>query len=83
MSFRKIFDAHDWNTLEQEIYAVTEAEVAAVLKKDKVSLDDFKILISPAAKPFLEEMAQRSHELTKKRFGNTIQMYLPMYLSNE
>ena len=83
MAFRNTFEQYDWDTLEHEIYAVTEAEVAAVLKKERISLDDFKTLISPAAKPFLEEMAQRSHQLTKKRFGNTIQMYLPMYLSNE
>jgi len=40
-------------------------------------------LISPAAKPYLEQMAQLSSQLTKKRFGNTIQMYAPLYLSNE
>ena len=83
MSFKQTFDQYDWDTLEKEIYEVTSEEVAAVLQKDKISLEDFKTLISPAAKPFLEEMAQRSHALTKKRFGNTIQMYIPMYLSNE
>ena len=40
-------------------------------------------LISPVAKDYLEEMAQLSSKLTKKRFGNTIQLYIPMYLSNE
>ena len=40
-------------------------------------------MISPAAKGFLEEMAQKSMELTQKRFGKTMQMYAPMYLSNE
>lgn len=83
MSFKQTFDLHDWDTLEQEIYNFTSKDVAAVLRKTKIELDDFKVLISPAAKPFLEEMAQRSHALTKKRFGNTIQMYIPMYLSNE
>jgi 2-iminoacetate synthase len=39
-------------------------------------------LISPAA-TYLEEMAQLTHELTKKRFGKTIQMYAPLYVSNE
>ena len=83
MSFKQTFDQYDWDTLEKEIYEVTSEEVASVLLKDKIALEDFKALISPAAKPFLEEMAQRSHALTKKRFGNTIQMYIPMYLSNE
>ncbi|HXC07084.1 MAG TPA: 2-iminoacetate synthase ThiH, partial [Bacteroidia bacterium] len=44
---------------------------------------DFMALISPAASPFLEEMAVKSRELTLKRFGRTIQLYAPLYLSNE
>ncbi|MEP1489042.1 MAG: 2-iminoacetate synthase ThiH [Algibacter sp.] len=83
MSFKNTFDTYDWDTLEQEIYAYTSHDVRQILDKEKINLEDFKALISPAAKPFLEEMAQRSNALTKKRFGNTIQMYVPMYLSNE
>jgi 2-iminoacetate synthase len=83
MSFKNTFDLYDWDTLEKDIYSFTNADVKAVLRKEKMDISDFKVLISPAAKPFLEEMAQRSHALTKKRFGNTIQMYIPMYLSNE
>ncbi|WP_405247113.1 2-iminoacetate synthase ThiH [Cellulophaga sp. Asnod2-G02] len=83
MSFKTTFEQYDWDTLENEIYAVTTAEVAQILQKEKIGLEDFKALISPAAKPFLEQMAQRSNQLTKKRFGNTMQMYIPMYLSNE
>ncbi len=82
-NFKDTFDSYDWDSLEKEIYAFTEADVRQVLAKDKISLTDFKALISPAAKPFIEQMAQRSQALTKKRFGNTIQMYIPMYLSNE
>jgi len=40
-------------------------------------------MTSPAAENYLEEMAQLSHQLTQKRFGKTIQLYAPMYLSNE
>ncbi len=83
MSFKNTFNNYNWNTLEREIYQVSTKEVAAVLEKEKISLNDFKTLISPAAKPFIESMARRSNSLTKKRFGNTIQMYIPMYLSNE
>ncbi|MCK0126322.1 2-iminoacetate synthase ThiH [Gelidibacter sp. F2691] len=82
-SFRTVFDTYDWSTIDNEIYSFSSQDVQNVLAKDKLTLEDFKVLISPAAKPFIEHMAQRSHELTKKRFGNTIQMYLPMYLSNE
>lgn len=82
-NFINIFENEQWEALEQEIYGCTEAQVRAVLDQEKISLADFKVLISPAAKPFLEEMAQRSHSTTKKRFGNTMQMYIPLYLSNE
>src|SRR5205823_13043046 len=54
-----------------------------ILKSGDLLLEDFKALISPAAGFFLEEMALLSQELTQKRFGKTIQMYVPMYLSNE
>ncbi len=82
-NFKNIFELYNWDTLEKEIYNVSSNDVQQVLLKDKMTLEDFKVLISPAAKPFVEQMAQRSNALTKKRFGNTIQMYLPMYLSNE
>lgn len=82
-NFKDTFDLYDWNSLEQDIYTYSSADVERVLAKEKITLEDFKILISPAAKGFLEEMAQRSNSITKKRFGNTIQMYIPMYLSNE
>ncbi|NMM47731.1 2-iminoacetate synthase ThiH [Marinigracilibium pacificum] len=82
-SFKDTFDQYNWDSLKNEIYSFTESDVRVVLTKNKITLDDFKILISPAARPYLEEMAQRSNQITKKRFGNTIQMYIPMYLSNE
>ncbi|TNJ47091.1 2-iminoacetate synthase ThiH [Tamlana fucoidanivorans] len=82
-NFKDTFNQYNWDDLEREIYAFTSADVERVLAKQKITLDDFKVLISPAAKPFIEQMAQRSNAITKKRFGNTIQMYIPMYLSNE
>ena len=82
-TFATVFERYDWETIQNKIYATTEQEVRNALAKTKRNLEDFLVLISPAAKPFLEEMAQQSHQLTKKRFGKTIQMYAPMYLSNE
>ncbi|GAA3590909.1 2-iminoacetate synthase ThiH [Flavivirga amylovorans] len=83
MSFKHTFETYNWDALEKEIYEVTAQDVENVLLKEKIELEDFKTLISPAAKPYIEQMAQRSNAITKKRFGNTIQMYIPMYLSNE
>jgi 2-iminoacetate synthase len=82
-TFKSVFENYDWNTVQTKIYQTTLQEVERALAKDKRNLDDFLALISPAAQPYLEQMAQMSHTLTKKRFGKTIQMYAPMYLSNE
>ena len=53
------------------------------LRKDKLSLADFAALISPAAGGVLETLAQRSQALTQQRFGKTIRLFAPLYLSNE
>jgi len=83
MSFQQLFDQHNWEEVEQRIYASTDNDVRRALSKTKRDLNDFAALISPAAAPYLEQMAQMSHALTQKRFGKTIQLYAPMYLSNE
>lgn len=82
MQFREILQKHDWQSLTAEIYSKTETEVRAALDKKQRNLEDFKALLSPAAAPFLEEMAQISRRLTQKRFGKTILLYIPLYLSN-
>ncbi len=53
------------------------------LRKPKRNLEDFLALLSPQASPYLEEMAQISHKITQERFGKTIQLFAPMYVSNE
>lgn len=82
-TFQDVFDTLDWEDVRQSIYAKTAEDVRRALDSDACDLEDFKALISPAAAPFLEEMALRSRELTLQRFGNVMQMYVPMYLSNE
>jgi 2-iminoacetate synthase len=83
MSFRPVFEAHPWEAVKASIYAKTAADVVLALAAPRRTLEDFKALVSPAAVPFLEEMAQRSRHLTQQRFGNTMQLYAPLYLSNE
>ena len=80
-----MFDGkHSWETISESIYSKNSEDVlAALAKENTLTLEDFKALISPAAAPFLELMAQKSAAITRKRFGNTIQMYVPLYLSNE
>ncbi|AHJ99564.1 2-iminoacetate synthase ThiH [Hymenobacter swuensis] len=83
MSFRPIFDAHRWDEVKASIYAKTAADVERALAAPRRTLDDFKALISPAAAPYLEPMARLSRQLTERRFGRTMQLYVPLYLSNE
>lgn len=84
MSFKTIFDKYNWDQSLESIYSKKEADVESALgKKGKRNIEDFKALISPAAAPYLEQMAQLSCDITQKRFGKVIQMYIPMYLSNE
>ena len=81
--FKELFDTYNWDEVKQSIYSKSKLDVERALGREKRTLEDFKALISPAAESYLEEMAQMSHQLTQKRFGKTIQMYIPMYLSNE
>ena len=81
--FTAIFDQYNWDDIRDSILAKTAADVTLALNKKQRTLEDFKALISPAAAAFLEEMAQLSHDITLKRFGKTVQMYVPLYLSNE
>lgn len=82
-TFKTTFDTYNWDETLQSIFSKTTADVVRALGNSKRDLEDFKALISPAARPYLEQMAQLSQSLTQKRFGNTMQMYAPMYLSNE
>lgn len=83
MSFETLFNNHRWDEVKSSIYAKNGRDVEAALSKPRRELEDFMALISPAAAPYLEQMARLSHQLTLKRFGRVIQMYAPLYLSNE
>jgi 2-iminoacetate synthase len=81
--FSKIFNSQSWEEVRTSIYAKTQEDVRIVLNKNKPDLEDFKALLSPAAELLLEQMAQKAQDKTQKRFGKTIQLFAPMYLSNE
>lgn len=81
--FNAIFEHYNWDETKASIQAKTSDDVRKALLQEKCSLEDFKALISPAAAPFLEEMALKSKRLTQQRFGKTINLYIPIYLSNE
>ena len=82
MSFVEQFKQLNWHDISMSIYAKTAQDVEVALSKPKRNLEDFKALISPAAEPYLEQMAQLSYSATRNRFGNTMSLYIPLYLSN-
>lgn len=83
MDFQTIFDNYNWEQISLDIANKTSKDVEHALVKDKLDPEDFKALISPAGLNYLEPMARRSQQLTLQRFGKTIQLYTPLYLSNE
>jgi 2-iminoacetate synthase len=84
MNFVDVWRQHDFAAVGKAITASTAADVERALARAGrgVDLDDFRALLSPAAAPYLEEMAQASHRLTVERFGKTMQLFAPLYLSN-
>lgn len=82
-SFNELFYSYDWAITRDSIYAKTAGDVERALASRRRTVEDFKALISPSALAYLEPMAQLSQQLTHQRFGKTIQMYVPLYLSNE
>ncbi len=60
----------------------TAKDVKAALEHENSTIEDFKALLSPAAEPFLEQMAQRARLETSKHFGNTVYMFTPLYIAN-
>ena len=60
----------------------TAKDVRAALEHETCTIEDFKALISPAAEPFLEQMAERARRETSKHFGNTVYLFTPLYIAN-
>lgn len=82
-TFKDLFDTYCWEETSKSIYQKTALDVERALQNHKRTLEDFKALVSPAAAPYLEQMARLSQQLTMKRFGKVMQLYVPLYLSNE
>ncbi len=85
--FADIIDQYDWDETIRMVKDATDADVRRVLAKARrnakpLTPDEFGVLISKAADPYLEEMAQLAHHFTLERFGRTISLYIPMYVSN-
>ncbi|WP_294159709.1 2-iminoacetate synthase ThiH [uncultured Selenomonas sp.] len=68
------------NAYQPETY--TAIDVRRALDHERVTIEDVKALLSPAAKPFLEEMAARAQRETSRHFGNTVYLFTPLYIAN-
>jgi len=82
-SFSDFLAGVDRKKLKDAIDRVRPEDVAEALSKDRFGDRDAVALFSPAASEFLEPIARRSAAVTERRFGKVIQLYAPLYLSNE
>ena len=80
--FSEVLEKTGWDDTTACIMAKTAADVEIALSKPHLDLEDFMALVSPAAAPYLEQMAALSRMHTLSRFGKTISMYVPMYITN-
>lgn len=82
MEFKELISTYNWEDIQESIYSKTARDVETALRREKRTIDDFMALVSPAARPYLEQMALLSRKYTQQRFGKTIQFYVPLYLTN-
>ena len=80
--FSDELDKISWDETTARIMGKTDADVRRALSKEHCDVDDFMALISPAATPYLETMAHLSRKYTEERFGRTISMFIPLYITN-
>ena len=84
MAFSKVFPTLPLQILIHRSMDANEAQVQAILARGQArSLEEFAVLLSPAAEPHLERMAAISQRVTQRHFGRTIRLFAPIYLSNE
>jgi 2-iminoacetate synthase len=71
-----------FDTLQEDITKYAAVDVEQALKAAHLDHAGLAALLSPAAEPYLDIMAARSAQITAQRFGKTIQIYAPVYLSS-
>ena len=67
---------------ESDFDSFSSEDVLKAISNDKISLDDFKALLSPAAAPFLEDMARVAKSVKERYFGKNIYLFTPLYIAN-
>ena len=90
MAYQEGMDIVPGNIIDQVLAAresydetkYTAADVIRALSKDVLTPEDFAALLSPAAQPYVEQMAARAQQETRKHFGNSVMMFTPCYIAN-
>ncbi|MDI9358580.1 MAG: 2-iminoacetate synthase ThiH [Phycisphaerales bacterium] len=80
--FTAIYESYSFKDVQTQIQAITNREIERALMCNNRNLNDFQALVSPAALPYLNDMAALSQASTLKKFGKTVQLFAPLYLSN-
>ncbi len=73
----------DVASLRRLVDSATSADVDRALGRAHPGLDDFAVLLSPVAAGRLEDLARAAQRITRARFGATVRLFSPLYLSNE
>ncbi|PKL92148.1 MAG: 2-iminoacetate synthase ThiH [Candidatus Goldiibacteriota bacterium HGW-Goldbacteria-1] len=73
----------DTEQIKAAVNSDDKTRVESAVKKESASYQDFLAMLSPAAASLLDYMAIRAREMTQKHFGKNINMYIPLYISNE
>lgn len=82
MMFSDYLSTLQWDQVTEKIYSKTEADVVRALRAERCDIEGFMALISPAAEGYIEPMAQMSQRYTYARFGKTMSLFIPLYLTN-
>lgn len=69
-------------TEEYDYTRYSGSDVSKALTKEYLTAEDYAAILSPAAMPYLEEMARKAMGSTRKHFGNSVCMFTPLYISN-
>lgn len=80
--FSDVIRQISWDETTERITSKTDADVRRALSKSHCDIDDFMAMISPAADKYLEQMAWLSRKYTRERFGKTVNMFIPIYITN-
>lgn len=81
-SFEKTLKAYDSIDFDRFWAECTDGRIRQVLAKERLAVQDLLVLLSPNAAAHLEAMAQKARQITIQYFGRTVQLYIPLYISN-